>query len=97
MNKTPVMRETYQGQVVHVADETCVCVYNVDGRLIEQTYLKSQFINGKFPELGSCVEIKVLVCTYEPEPPTPEELKQLEELDAKIAKVRKPLTGPEEL
>lgn len=95
-NKKPVMRETYTGMVVSIGDETVTCLYEVDGKLIEQTYLHSQFIGGKPPEEGTSVVVKVLVCSYEPEPPSTEEIKKLEELDARIEKVRKPLTGPVE-
>jgi hypothetical protein len=93
----PVMRETYRGIVDTVGKETVTVIYEVDGSLIEQTYIRKQFLGGVLPKEGECIVAKILLCVHEPEPITPEEDKALEELDARTNKVRKPLTGPEEL
>jgi hypothetical protein len=83
-----LINETYEGQVEHVSDNVAIVVYNVNGELIEQTYVKSQFIGNKFPEVGTCVRVSVVVTEFEPELPPDEPEKPSH---------RTPLTGPEEL
>ncbi len=83
-----LMTETYEGQVDHVGENTAVVVYNVNGNLVEQTYVRSQFINGRLPEVGTCVRVSVVVTEFEPELPPDEPEKPTN---------RRPLTGPERL
>jgi hypothetical protein len=87
----PIMRETYEGRVEHVGENTCVVMYDVNGSLVEQTYEKSQFISGEFPPEGTCVKIKVVLSEFEPEP-----LPALTEEELNKPSHRKPLEGPVE-
>src|SRR5688572_23101374 len=87
-----LMRESYIGRIEHVAEDTCVAVYDVNGKLVEQTYEKSQFLKGEFPPEGTCVKIRVLVFEYTPDPPPP-----LTEEELNKPSHRKPLEGPVEL
>ena len=89
----PVMRETSTGIVDHVGNDTVTCIYEVEGDLVEQTYVRRQFLNKELPQPGDRIVAKILLCVDEAPPPepTPEELKKLEELDKKVKKVRKPL------
>lgn len=84
-----IMNETYEGQVEYVGEDTVVVVYNVEGSLVEQTYLKKQFLDGKLPELGACLRITVVVTEFEPELPPYDEIEKPTN--------RRPLTGPERL
>lgn len=69
-----LINESYDGQVVHVAEETVVVVYRVNNDLVEQTYVKDQFKGGKFPSVGTCLRVSVTVVEYEPDPPDPNDL-----------------------
>jgi hypothetical protein len=85
------MHESYEGQVQHVGENTVVVLYNIDGQLVEQTYERKQFKDGKLPRPGTCVRVLVFVVEYEPKPPTANELES--ETSDKPSH-RKPLTGP---
>ena len=87
------MHESYEGQVQYVGENTAVVLYNVDGHLVEQTYAKKQFKDGKLPAPGTCVRILVFVVEYEPKPPSADEL---ERTSSDNPSHRKPLTGPVE-
>ena len=45
------LAQSYTGVVEDVHDDTVVVVYDVDGSIIEQTYVRSQFIGGRLPEV----------------------------------------------
>lgn len=85
-----IMTEEYEGQVDHVGNDSVVVIYNVNGGLIEQTYLRSQFLDGKMPKLGTCVRVSVVVTEIEPKPPK-------FDYEPIPLSYRTPLTGPEEL
>jgi hypothetical protein len=87
------MHETYEGQVEHVGENTVVVVYNVNGELVEHTYEKKQFQNGKLPTLGTCLKTFVYVVEQEPKPPTDTES---ESATGDEPSHREPLTGPVE-
>ncbi len=46
------MAESYQGEAIHVSDERVVVVFEVEGDLVEQTYNRKQFLDGRLPEKG---------------------------------------------
>ena len=87
------MHESYEGQVQYVGECTAVVAYNVDGQLIEQTYEKKQFKDGKLPLPGTCVKVLVFLVEYEPKPPSDEDW---EHITRDQPSQRKPLDGPDE-
>jgi len=88
------MHESYEGQVEHVGETTAIVVYNVNGDLVEQTYEKSQFKDGKLPAEGVCVKVLVFVVEYEPKPLSADDL---ERATSDKPSHRKPLSGPDRL
>ena len=87
------MHESYEGQVQHVGENTVVVVYNVEGELVEQTYEKKQFQDGKLPSRGTC--LKTIVCVVEHEPQSPADTES--EIDTgDETSQRDTLTGPVE-
>ena len=87
------MHESYEGEVQHVGENSAVVLYNVDGQLVEQTYEKKQFNDGKLPAPGTCVKVLVFVVEYEPKPSSADEQ---EHATSDKPSHRKPLTGPVE-
>jgi hypothetical protein len=87
------MDESYEGQVQHVGENTAVVLYNVDGELVEQTYERKQFKDGRLPRVGACVKVVVFLIEYEPKPPSADEV---ERATSDKPSHRKPLTGPVE-
>ena len=47
------MTESYEGVVEDKYDNTVVVVYEVNGRIIEQTYERGQFLDGRLPDVGT--------------------------------------------
>ncbi|UCE60231.1 MAG: hypothetical protein JSU63_00490 [Phycisphaerales bacterium] len=62
------MFEKYNGVVKHVGKTTAVCLFEVDDDLVEQTYRREQFIDGRLPKKGDSLTVFVLAA----EPPTEE-------------------------
>ena len=49
------MSESYEGVVKHVSEDTVVVVFEADDDLLEQTYGREQFLDGKLPSEGDAV------------------------------------------
>ena len=47
------MAESYEGVVEDVHGDKVLVVYDVNGKIIEQTYEKSQFLDGRLPDVGT--------------------------------------------
>jgi hypothetical protein len=59
MNRVKIA-ETYEGEVVrHLHGDGVLVAYDVNGNIYEQTYEKSQFIDGRLPSVGA----HLIVCT----------------------------------
>lgn len=82
-----LIHESHEGRVEHVADNSVVVVYNVNGNVVEQTYERKQFLNGKLPKIGTCIRTSVVVVEYDP--PIPQD-----EPGQDKPTSRKPLEGP---
>ena len=87
------MHESYDGQVQHVGENTALVLFDVDGQLVEQTYEKEQFKDGKLPAPGTCVRVLVFVVEYEPKSPS---IDEPERATSDKPSQRKSLTGPVE-
>lgn len=61
------MCESYRGEVVDVRGDRVVVVYDVDGNIVEQTYERSQFLEGRLPEVDAELVAYVMVAEAEPE------------------------------
>ena len=44
------MAESYLGEVIYVSEDCVVVVFDVEGELVEQTYNRKQFLDGRLPE-----------------------------------------------
>lgn len=60
------MSESYEGVVEEVDGDRVLVVYDVDGKIVEQTYDKSQFIGGQLPEVGTQLAVFVNVVEVQP-------------------------------
>jgi len=67
------MSESYEGVVETRSDEHVWVRYYVGEDLVEQTYEKNQFIDDKLPEVGTCLRVSVLVTSFPPKVPVPDE------------------------
>ena len=56
----PCFNESYQGEVVHVTDNSVTVIFCIDDDLVEQTYDASRFI-GDLPQKGDCLEAIVIM------------------------------------
>jgi len=62
------MFEAYEGEVVHVHDDRVVAVFEVGDDLVEQTYLRDQFLDKQLPRKGDRLAVYVHVAQLPPEP-----------------------------
>jgi hypothetical protein len=60
------MCESYEGEVVDVRDDKVIVDYDVDGNVVEQTYERRQFLDGRLPELDTDLVAYVIVADTEP-------------------------------
>jgi hypothetical protein len=87
------MCESYQGDVVDVHEDRVVVIYDVNGNVVEQTYERSQFLDGRLPEVGTELAVHVMVAEVEPQ--TDEPAFQEEEGDDDVSSHRRePLDEP---
>jgi hypothetical protein len=87
------MCESYQGEVVDVHEDSVVVVYGVNGDIIEQTYERSQFLEGHLPEVGAVLAASVML--YEIDPRVDEPVPVEDERDDDVPSYeRKPLDEP---
>jgi hypothetical protein len=87
------MCESYQGEVVDVDGDRVVVVYDVKGDVIEQVYERSQFLEGRLPEVGTVLTAYVMAAEVAPQvgEPVPVE----DERDDNVPSYRrKPLDEP---
>src|SRR5262249_22548073 len=61
------MSESHEGVVEDSHGDTVVVVYDVQGDIIEQTYVRSQFIGGRLPEIDTRLVAYVHVVEVDPE------------------------------
>jgi hypothetical protein len=87
------MAESYAGVVEDVHEDTVVVVYDVDGKIVEQTYLRSQFIDGWLPEVDTRLVVHVHVIEVDPEA-VETDTGEDERRDDDSGSRRKPLAGP---
>jgi hypothetical protein len=89
------MCESYEGEVVDVRGDRVVVVYDVDGNVVEQTYERRQFLDGRLPEADTDLVAYVIVADTEPRTGG-----AASEADAERDEVsgsrREPLAGPTE-
>jgi DNA-binding transcriptional ArsR family regulator len=60
--------ESYPGVVEDVSGDRVVVVYEVDGKIVEQTYEKTQFTDGRLPTVDARLVAHVSVVEAEPSP-----------------------------
>ncbi len=87
------MVETYEGVVEHVHGDTVVVVYDVSGKIIEQTYERNQFLEGRLPEVDTPLVVYVTVAQTEPPTGVFENMEDGHR-DEQFVSRRRPLTGP---
>lgn len=87
------MCQSYEGDVVDVYGDRVVVVYDVDGNVVEQTYERSQFVDGRLPEVDTDLVVHVIVSDAEPraDGTASEEDAQRDEVPGSR---REPLSGP---
>lgn len=61
------LAESYEGEVIHVSDDSVVVVFDVRGDLIEQTYVREQFLDGQLPEKGDRLAAYIHIAKLPPE------------------------------
>jgi hypothetical protein len=89
-----LMSESYEGRVISVEGDHVVVVYEVKDDILEQTYLREQFIGHRLPEVGQRLTTVVSVAVTETE--TPEETGQEDGIgDEADNGPRDPITGPD--
>jgi len=71
------MFETYTGEVVRVHGDRVVVAYEVGDELVEQTYVRDQFLDGDLPKKGA----RLVVYVHVREVPPGEEAASSEEAD----------------
>ena len=85
--------EMYEGVVADLNGDRVVVVYDVDGSVVEQTYERSQFLEGRLPEVDTELVAYVVVAEIEPRAAEPEP-EEDEHRDEHTSSQRKPLTDP---
>ncbi|GAC1464666.1 MAG: hypothetical protein NVSMB9_03590 [Isosphaeraceae bacterium] len=86
------MTESYEGVVEDVDGDTVLLVYDVDGKIVEQTYERSQFINGRLPDVGTRLIVYVNVAEVQLDP-IESVAEEMEPRDEPALGRRKPLSG----
>ena len=89
------MVESYEGVVEHMHGDKVIVVYEIDGGIVEQTYEKSQFMDGVLPEIGTRLAVFVNVAEVQSKPVEPS-AEETERSDEKASDQRKALSGPTE-
>ena len=64
------MAESYEGEVVSSSDECVVVVFELHGELVEQTYDRKQFVDGRLPGRGYRVAAYVHIVEFPAEEET---------------------------
>jgi len=77
------MHESYEGVVKDAWEDGVLVVYEVGDELVEQTYLRSQFLDGELPKLGDRLAVYVHVAKLPPaeEKPPPDDALARESAD----------------
>jgi hypothetical protein len=89
------MIESYEGQVVSVQGDEVVVVYEVNEDLVEQTYVRQQFIGEELPQVGQRLAAVVSVAQIEPQAPDASTREDELGEDEAGDKPRDPITGPD--
>jgi hypothetical protein len=88
------MAESYEGVVEDVHGDKVLVVYDVNGKIIEQTYEKSQFLDGRLPDVATRLAVFVNVAEVQTKPvESGVEEKETQPRDDPAATRRKPLSG----
>ncbi len=87
------MCESYRGEVVHVHGDRVVVAYDVDGNVAEQTYERSQFLEGRLPEVDTELVVYVMVAEVEPRAGETASVEEERRDDVPSGR-REPLAGP---
>lgn len=89
--------QTYEGVVEEADDGHAVVVYEVDGGIVEQTYLKHQFQDQRLPKVGA--RLAVYLTVVEVPQTSSQDHSEIEEMSSRddfATSGRKPLNGPVE-
>ena len=86
------MAESYEGVVEDVHGDKVLVVYDVNGKIIEQTYEKSQFLDGRLPDVATRLAVFVNVAEVQTKP-VESGVEETEPRDDPAATRRKPLSG----
>lgn len=89
------MSQSYEGVVEDVDGDRAVVVFDVDGKIVEQTYEKSQFNDHRLPEAGSRLAVYVIVAEVQPKL-IQAGIEELDPSDESASPRRKSLSGPTE-
>ena len=60
------MLQSYEGEVRDCQGDMITVIYKVEGDLVEQTYERSQFLDGRLPPLGTRLVAHVHVAEIKP-------------------------------
>jgi len=86
------MTESYEGIVEDVDGDKVLVVYDVNGKIVEQTYEKSQFIDGRLPDVGTRLAVFVNVAEVQSKP-VESGVEETKPRDEPANARRKPLRG----
>ena len=86
------MAESYEGVVEDVHGDKVLVVFDVNGKIIEQTYEKSQFLDGRLPDVATRLAVFVNVAEVQTKP-VESGVEETEPRDDPAATRRKPLSG----
>lgn len=89
------MFQSYEGVTEDAHGDRVVVVYDVDGKIVEQTYEKTQFNDSRMPEVGTRLAVYVIVAEVEPKPIDPG-IEESDPRDESGSTRRKSLSGPTE-
>ena len=86
------MTESYEGIVMDVDGDKVLVVYDVNGDIVEQTYEKSQFIDGRLPDVRTRLAVFVNVAEVQSKP-VESGVEETKHRDESANTRRKPLSG----